>query len=179
MTMSSGSELSRRIGARLRDVPDFPRPGILFKDITPVLGDPSLFRDVVAHLAERFHGEVDVVAGIESRGFIIGGALAAALGTGFTPIRKPGKLPWERVRVEYQLEYGSDALELHVDAVGRGSRVLVVDDVLATGGTAAAAVELVRRLGGDVVAATFLLELAFLSGRSRLPELATSSILVL
>jgi adenine phosphoribosyltransferase len=172
--------LSARVAAALRDVPDFPTPGILFKDITPVLADAPLFQDIIGHFADHYRSEgIDVVAGIESRGFIIGGALAAAMGAGFTPIRKPGKLPHQRVRVEYELEYGTDALEVHIDAVGKGSRVLVVDDVLATGGTAAAAIQLMNQLGADVAGAAFLLELGFLSGRSRLRDVQLSSLLTL
>lgn len=183
MTLATGvgstgdGVLRQRVQDTLRDVPDFPRPGILFKDITPVLADPALFRDVVTGMAAQFRGSgIEVVAGIESRGFILGGALATELGAGFTPIRKPGKLPHQRLRVEYDLEYGSDALEAHIDAVRPGARVLVVDDVLATGGTASAAVQLVRQLGGDVAAAAFLLELGFLDGRRRLPELPLFSL---
>jgi adenine phosphoribosyltransferase len=169
--------LARRVAATIRDIPDFPSPGITFKDITPVLADGGLFRDVIRHLAaERRDGGVDVVAGIESRGFILGGALAAELGASFVPLRKPGKLPHQRIRVEYDLEYGSDALEAHVDAIQPGARVLLVDDVLATGGTAAAAVQLVRQLQGDVVGATFLIELGFLAGRARLPGVSLSAI---
>jgi adenine phosphoribosyltransferase len=171
------SGLEARITAALRDIPDYPRPGILFRDITPVLADRVLFRSITTHIAE-LHAEhrIDTVAGIESRGFILGGAVAAALGAGFAPIRKPGKLPHERIRIAYELEYGEDALEAHVDAVEVGARVLVIDDVLATGGTASAAVQLVRQLGGEVVGATFLLELKFLAGRSRLPDLPVSAI---
>jgi adenine phosphoribosyltransferase len=158
--------------AYIRDVPDFPKPGILFKDITPVLADPPLFHAIIEQMAAQYSdGGVDVVAGVESRGFILGGALAVRLGAGFVPIRKPGRLPHDTIRVEYDLEYGTDSLEVHVDAVRAGARVLVVDDVLATGGTAGAAVELVRRLGGTVHAAAFLLELRFLDGRRRLPGL--------
>jgi adenine phosphoribosyltransferase len=171
--------LSERVAATLRDVPDFPKPGILFKDITPVLADPPLFQAVIDHFAMRHRGDgIDVVAGIESRGFILGGALAVALGTGFVPIRKPGKLPHHRLRVDYDLEYGTDALEAHIDALLPGARVLIVDDVLATGGTAAAAVELVRQLGGSVSGLTFLLELGFLSGRQRLTGLDLSSLVL-
>ncbi|CAN5848088.1 adenine phosphoribosyltransferase [soil metagenome] len=169
--------LPGRVAAALRDVPDFPKPGIVFKDITPVLADPRLFQAVIDHFAERYRGQgIDVVAGIESRGFILGGALAMALGAGFVPIRKPGKLPHHRLRVEYQLEYGSDALEAHVDAVTPGSSVLVIDDVLATGGTASAAIQLIRQLGGTVAAAAFLLELGFLCGRDRLPDVQMSAL---
>jgi adenine phosphoribosyltransferase len=171
--MAAATALTARICAALRDVPDFPKPGIVFKDITPVLADPPLFQDVVEALASHYHESgIDVVAGIESRGFILGGALAIRLGAAFVPIRKPGKLPHDRIRVEYRLEYGTDALEAHIDAVAPGARVLVVDDVLATGGTASAAVELVRRLGGTVHDAAFLLELGFLHGRRRLDGVA-------
>jgi adenine phosphoribosyltransferase len=162
-------ELLGRIHATLRDVPDFPKPGIMFKDITPVLADPPLFQDIIRRIGEVFADEsIDVVAGIESRGFILGGALAVALGAGFVPIRKPGKLPHTSLRVDYHLEYGTDALEAHVDAIRPGARVLIVDDVLATGGTACAAVKLIRLLGGTVAGAAFLLELGFLNGRTRL-----------
>jgi adenine phosphoribosyltransferase len=164
-------ELRSRIDAALRDVPDFPRPGILFKDITPVLADPPLLRDIIRHMANVYADQrIDLVAGVESRGFILGGALAVALGAGFVPIRKPGKLPYERIRVDYELEYGTDALEAHVDAVPAGARVLLVDDVLATGGTARASLDLVRQLGGTVAGAVFLIELAFLGGRQRLQD---------
>jgi adenine phosphoribosyltransferase len=174
------ADLAVRVAAALRDVPDFPKPGIIFKDITPVLADAALFSEIVGHFARQYGGQgIEVVAGIESRGFILGGALATALGAGFTPIRKPGKLPHQRLRVEYDLEYGTDALEAHIDAVRAGARVLVVDDVLATGGTAGAAVQLVRQLGGEVAAAAFLIELSFLDGRRRLPELALSSLVTL
>jgi adenine phosphoribosyltransferase len=170
--------LEHRVGAALRDVPDFPKPGILFKDITPVLADPPLFQAVIEHFAAEYRGqEIAVVAGIESRGFILGGAIAVALGAGFVPIRKPGKLPHDCMRVEYQLEYGADALEAHRDALGPGARVLLVDDVLATGGTAAAAIELVGRLGGTVAGVAFLLELGFLNGRARLGDVPTSVLL--
>jgi adenine phosphoribosyltransferase len=172
------SSLAARVAAGLRDVPDFPKPGILFKDITPVLSDAPLFQEIIAHFADRYRTEgIDVVAGIESRGFILGGALAAALGAGFAPIRKPGKLPHQRLRVEYDLEYGTDALEAHVDAVTSGTRVLIIDDVLATGGTAAAAIQLMRQLDADVAAVAFLLELGFLSGRDRLPGVPLSAVL--
>jgi adenine phosphoribosyltransferase len=164
--------LAQEVRAGIRDVPDFPKPGILFKDITPVLADSGLLRRAVRAMAAPFDAaRVDAVAGIESRGFIFGAAVALELGAGFVPIRKPGKLPHDCRRVDYQLEYGADALEAHSDALGSGARVIIVDDVLATGGTAAAAADLLRLLGGDVLGATFLLELGFLSGRARLPEL--------
>jgi len=165
--------LEQRIRERIRDVPDFPRPGITFKDITPLLADAALLRDVVARMAELVQDlRIDVVAGIESRGFIFGAPVALAIGAGFTPIRKPGKLPHRTLRVDYELEYGTDALEAHMDGVLAGQRVLLIDDVLATGGTAAGGLRLVQQLGGDVIAAGFLLELGFLAGRERLGELA-------
>jgi adenine phosphoribosyltransferase len=153
----------------IRDIPDFPQPGIIFKDITPILGDAALFQDIVVHLAEQLAAErIDVVAGIESRGFIFGAPLAMQLGAGFVPIRKPGKLPADTVRVDYALEYGTDALEAHADAIQAGQRVLIADDVLATGGTAAAAARLVRQLHGDVVGFCILVELSVLGGRQKL-----------
>lgn len=165
----SKAELQARLRAAVRDVPDFPQPGILFKDITPVLSDAALFNDIIDHLAQRFEPlRIDVVAGIESRGFIFGAPLAKELKAGFVPIRKPGKLPAQRIRVDYALEYGSDALEAHADAIAPGSRVLIVDDVLATGGTARAAAQLVQQLQGDVAAFCILIELTFLHGRERL-----------
>jgi len=168
-----------RVRATIRDVPDFPKPGIIFKDITPVLADAALFRDLIEAMAAVYREQdVAVVAGIESRGFILGGALAAALGAGFIPIRKPGKLPHDRRRVDYSLEYGTDSLEAHVDAVSHGTRVLVVDDVLATGGTASAAIQLVQELGGNVIGVAFLIELAFLSGRDRLHAVPSSALVM-
>lgn len=157
--------------AAIRDVPDFPKPGIVFKDITPILNRPALFREAVGLFVDRHRdGRIDQVAGIESRGFIFGAAIAHALGAGFVPVRKEGKLPAETIAASYELEYGRATLELHTDAVGEGARVLVVDDLLATGGTAAATHELFRRLGAEVVELDFLVELAFLSGRARLPD---------
>ena len=172
------SELLLRARAAIRDVPDFPQPGILFKDITPVLADPALFRDVIDYFAETYSSaEVDVVVGIESRGFIFGAPLALELGAAFVPIRKPGKLPYEKVRIDYALEYGNDSLEAHRDAVAHGQRVLVVDDVLATGGTASAATRLVKQLGGEVVGVCFLVELGFLNGRQKLDSVEVHSLL--
>ena len=154
---------------RIRDVPDFPKPGILFKDITPLLLDAGAFRRAVELMAAPFRdAEATRVVSIESRGFLLGAPIALALDAGLVPIRKPGKLPSERGRVEYALEYGTDALEMHSDAVGARDRVLVVDDVLATGGTADAAAKLVRAHGAAVVGFTFLIELDFLKGRARL-----------
>jgi len=153
----------------IRDVPDFPKPGILFKDITPLLLDPGVFRRAVELMATPFAGvRVTRVVSIESRGFLLGAPVALALEAGLVPIRKPGKLPAARERVEYALEYGTDALEMHRDAVGGADRVLIVDDVLATGGTAEAAAKLVRTHGAEVVGFTFLIELDFLKGRERL-----------
>jgi adenine phosphoribosyltransferase len=155
--------------ALIRDVPDFPMPGILFRDVTPLLRDPGGLRQVVDALAARYRGqEIDVVAGIESRGFLFGAPLALALGVGFVPIRKLGKLPADRITREYALEYGTNALEMHRDAVRPGERVLLIDDLLATGGTARAASELIEELGAHVAEVAFLIELAFLNGRAAL-----------
>lgn len=152
----------------LRDVPGFPKPGIVFKDITPVLADADAFAAAIANMAAPWRAAPpDAIAGIESRGFILGAALALELHCGFVPIRKPGKLPAKTLAQDYQLEYGSDRLEIHADALPPGARVLVVDDVLATGGTLRAATALLRRLGADVVGADVLVELAFLHGRAR------------
>jgi len=163
----------------IRDVPDFPQPGIIFKDITPLLADKATFKGVVeqvcSHWAER---PPDVVTAIEARGFIPGGAVALGLGAGFVPIRKPGKLPWKTVSQDYQLEYGSDQLQIHEDAVKPGQTVLIVDDVLATGGTAAAATQLIRKLGGVVLGIHVLIELSFLGGRDRLHGIEVVSELV-
>lgn len=157
------------LAALVRDVPDFPSPGILFRDITPLLADPRAFAEVIDWFAARFRDAgVELVAGVESRGFIVGAPLAVALGAGFVPIRKVGKLPAATVRRGYSLEYGTSELELHADALRPGQRVLLVDDVLATGGTAAASAELVDEIGGELVAAAFLIELAFLGGREKL-----------
>jgi adenine phosphoribosyltransferase len=153
----------------IRDVPDFPKPGIMFKDITPLLLDPRRFRRAVELMAAPFgESKVGRVVSIESRGFLLGAPIALLLEAGLVPIRKPGKLPAARGRVEYALEYGTDALEMHRDAVGQGDRVLIVDDVLATGGTAEAAARLVRTHGAQLVGFTFLIELDFLKGRERL-----------
>ena len=158
-----------RVRRAFRDVPDFPKPGILFKDITPVLADPALFRSVIDHFAARHRAQPPAkIAAIESRGFIFGAALADRLGVGFVPIRKKGKLPHKTVEVTYDLEYGTATIEAHVDAFAAGETVLIIDDVLATGGTAAAAVELVEKIGGRVVELDFLVELSFLPGRTRL-----------
>ena len=157
---------------RIRDVPDFPQPGIVFKDITPLLLDPQALDAAIAELAAWARPfDVDLVVAAEARGFILGAALARELGVGFVPARKPGKLPHETVSAEYMLEYGVDTLELHADALAHGTRVLVHDDLIATGGTARAVCDLVERLGGVVAGAAFVIELAFLSGRGKLAEL--------
>ena len=152
----------------VRDIRDFPKPGIVFKDITPLLAAGSALHSVVEQISERYRGAVDMVLGVESRGFIVGAAVAYRLGLGLALVRKPGKLPHETYAARYELEYGSDTLEIHRDAFGDKSRVLIVDDLLATGGTASAAVELVRRLDGEVAACAFIIELTFLKGRQRL-----------
>jgi adenine phosphoribosyltransferase len=155
--------------AKIRHVPDFPKAGILFYDITTLLQEPEGFRAAVDSLALPFHDQsVDLVVAIESRGFIFGAAVADRIGAGFSPVRKPGKLPSSCVRASYELEYGSDSLEMHDDAVKPGQRVLIVDDLLATGGTARAATDLVRRLGGEVQGLAFLIELVALNGRAKL-----------
>ncbi|HZA51451.1 MAG TPA: adenine phosphoribosyltransferase [Myxococcaceae bacterium] len=158
-----------RIRQLIRDVPDFPKAGITFKDITPVLSDPSAMREVIDAMAEQWRGRrVDKVIGIESRGFLFASPLAYVLGAGCAVVRKPGKLPWKTIREVYALEYGTDALEMHVDALAPGERALVVDDVLATGGTAGAAGRLVTRQGAEVLGYAFVIELGFLRGADRL-----------
>jgi adenine phosphoribosyltransferase len=152
----------------IRNIPDFPKPGIMFKDITPLLADGAALRWTIDHLSERYRGTVDIVLGIESRGFIIGAALAYALGVGIAIVRKPGKLPGQTFSAQYALEYGHDQLEIHRDAFGDATRVLIVDDLLATGGTASAAIQLVEQLRGEIVECAFVIELAFLHGRERL-----------
>jgi adenine phosphoribosyltransferase len=155
----------------LRDVPDFPQPGIVFKDLTPLLADVDSFRYTVDAIADHAAGlTVDKVVGIEARGFIFAAAVAYRLGAGFVPVRKPGKLPWKTVTETYELEYGTDSLDVHGDAITAGEAVYVVDDVLATGGTAAAACRLVNRLGGAIAGLAFVVELGFLEGRAKLPK---------
>jgi len=157
------------LSSLIRDVPDFPKPGITFKDITPALRDPSALAQAIAELAAPWTGRsVTSVVGIEARGFIFAPAVALELGAGFVPARKPGKLPWTSVRQAYGLEYGTDAIEMHIDAVRPGDRILVIDDVLATGGTASAAITLIRRQGATVIGCGFLVELGFLNGRQKL-----------
>jgi adenine phosphoribosyltransferase len=160
----------------IRDIPDFPKKGIVFKDITPLLLDASAFRETVETLSAPYLNRVDVVLGIESRGFIIGAAVAYHLGTGLALVRKPGKLPAATFEARYDLEYGTDGLQIHQDAFRSGSRVLIVDDLLATGGTAAATIDLVRRTGGEVVACAFVIELTALGGRKRLRPVEVSSL---
>lgn len=157
------------LASKIRDVPDFPRPGIVFKDIMPLIGDADGLRETVERLAEWSEPRrPDIVMGAEARGYITGGALACKLGCGFVAARKPGKLPWRTVAAKYALEYGFDQLEIHADAIRPGQRVLVHDDVLATGGTAKATVELVEQLGAEVVGLPFIIELTFLNGRAKL-----------
>lgn len=163
----------------IRDIPDFPRTGVLFRDITPLLADQALFGDACALMAAPFRGAgITHVISIESRGFLFGAPIAIALGAGVIPVRKPGKLPYRTAREAYALEYGTDVLEVHEDALSDGARVLIADDVLATGGTAAATERLVRRMGALVVGSTFLIELAFLGGRALLPPQQVESQIV-
>jgi adenine phosphoribosyltransferase len=165
--VTSGAALDLR--DRVRDVPDFPKPGIVFKDLMPLVADPTYFRETIDRLeALARPKQPDIILGAEARGFIFGGALADRLSCGFVPARKPGKLPWETVEATYDLEYGTDRLQVHADAISKGTRVIVHDDVLATGGTARAKTELVEALGGEVVGLLFVVELAFLNGRDKL-----------
>ena len=177
MAVSAAQEQLRRL---VRDVPDFPKPGILFRDLTPLMRDPASWQEVIRQLAEVCERlQPDLIVGIESRGFIVGTALATMVQLGFVPVRKPGKLPGEVTGVDYDLEYGSDRLEIHSDALAEGARVLVVDDLLATGGTAAACAELVQTAGGQLCGFGFVAELAALEGRRRLPqELPVESLLI-
>jgi adenine phosphoribosyltransferase len=163
------SETTLDLRDRIRDVPDFPKPGIMFKDVMPLVADPVYFRETIDRLEELARPlRPDIILGAEARGFIFGGALADRLGCGFVAARKPGKLPWQTVEVVYALEYGTDSLQVHADAIGDGARVIVHDDVLATGGTAKAKVDLVEQLGGEVVGVLFVIELSFLNGRDKL-----------
>lgn len=169
--MSAHETLLQDIQNAVRNVPDFPKPGIQFKDITPVLADPRLFAGCIELLTANLKpGEVDFVVGIDARGFIFAAAAAMRLKAGFVPVRKKGKLPYHTHEESYDLEYGSNTIAIHVDAVHRGSRVLLVDDLLATGGTAAAAAQLLARLGAKIVGVSFVIELAFLNGRAKLPD---------
>jgi adenine phosphoribosyltransferase len=164
--------------ARVRDVPDFPKPGILFRDLTPLMGDGAALREAIDMLAAAaVRHRPELIVAIESRGFIFGAPVAASLGVGFVPVRKPGKLPHKTRRRSYDLEYGTDALEMHADAVVKGARVVIVDDLLATGGTAAATADLVAEIGGEVVGATFVVELEVLRGRDRLAGIPVDALL--
>ena len=164
--------------AKIREVPDFPKPGILFYDITTLLRDGDAFREVIDRMAEAVKGErIDLVVGMESRGFIFAAPLADRLGAGFVPVRKLGKLPAETIEVEYDLEYGTATREIHRDAITRGQRVLVVDDLLATGGTVLGTIELVRRLGGEIAGLSFMVELTALDGRAKLGEFAIHTLI--
>jgi adenine phosphoribosyltransferase len=179
--LSSGADRDARralLRSHVRDVPDFPKPGILFRDLTPLMGNGAAMREAVDMLAEAaVHHRPQLIVAIESRGFIFGAPVAASLGVGFVPVRKPGKLPHKTRRRDFDLEYGTDALEMHADAVVHGARVVIVDDLLATGGTAAATVELVREIGGEVVGAAFVVELALLRGRDRLAGVPVDTLL--
>lgn len=173
--MSNDIETIRRA---IRDVKDFPKPGIVFKDITPLLANGNLFAKTIDLLAARYQDQrIDTVLGIESRGFIVGAALAYKLGAGFSVVRKPGKLPYETHKASYELEYGTDALEIHVDALAPKARVIICDDLIATGGTATATAELVSKLGGTVVECAFVIELSFLKGREKLKKFGVYSLL--
>jgi adenine phosphoribosyltransferase len=170
--------MTNHLRSLIRDVPDFPSPGILFKDITPLLNDSAGFRYAVSKMIEPFAGSgITVVAGIESRGFIFGAAMASVMDCRFIPVRKPGKLPWKKERIEYDLEYGSDALEIHADALRPGDRLLIVDDVLATGGTLAAAISLAQATRASILGASLLLELEFLRAREKLSDLEIHTVL--
>lgn len=165
--------------AKIREIRNFPTEGVLFKDITTLLREPQAFKDVVTQLALQYtQAQVELVVAVESRGFIFGGALAAELGAGFVPVRKLGKLPGKTIEVEYELEYGRDALAIHEDAIQAGQRVLAVDDLLATGGTMAATLRLIEQLGGHVVGVAFLIELAFLKGREKIKRYPLHSLIV-
>jgi adenine phosphoribosyltransferase len=175
--VAGGEDIADLISSRIRDIADYPQPGVMFKDITPLLADGAAFAAVVSALASGYDG-VDKVAGIEARGFILAAPVAIQLRAGFVPVRKQGKLPGPTYAQSYDLEYGSATVEVHQDAFAPGERVLVVDDVLATGGTGSATAELVRKAGAEVAAIAVIMELSFLNGRSRLPDAAIRSLLV-
>ena len=161
----------QRLESKIRAIPGFPRPGVVFRDITPLVGDPAMLRLAVNQLVRPFIGEpVDAVAGMEARGFIFGALAAQELNVGFVPLRKPGKLPYDVQSVSFELEYGRASLEAHIDAINPGDRILLVDDLIATGGTASASCELIERLGGEIAACAFVIELDDLAGRARLPD---------
>jgi adenine phosphoribosyltransferase len=168
----------QRLDAYIRNIPDFPEPGIQFKDITPLVKDPAMLKLAVHQLIHPFLGqEITAIAGMEARGFIFGSLAAWEMGVGFIPLRKPGKLPYDAESISYDLEYGSASLEVHIDALEKGDKVLLVDDLLATGGTAAASCELVEKLGAEVVACAFVVELDFLKGRDKLSKYQTHSLI--
>jgi adenine phosphoribosyltransferase len=168
-----------RVRAAIRDIPDFPKPGIVFKDITPILNDGKIFAEVIGGLTARYQSlRIDKIAAMESRGFIFGAPLAENIGAGFVPLRKFGKLPYATVSETFNLEYGTETLEVHTDAIAPGERVVIIDDLLATGGTAEASTRLVRRIGGEVVEMAFVVELAFLGGRKRLSGIPVYSMVV-
>lgn len=175
----SGQPIAELVASRLRDIKDFPEPGVVFKDFTPLLSDGAALQAVVREIAGRFRGRVDAVVGIEARGFIIGAAVAYELGVGFVPVRKAGKLPGETLHADYDLEYGNASIEVHADAFVAGQRVVVLDDVLATGGTAAATCDLLERAGAEVVAFDAVIEITFLGGRARLEGREVHAILPL
>ena len=177
--MNQSPITTAEIEQAIRTIPDFPKPGILFKDITPVLADPRLFAGVIDLLTANYQpGSVDAVVGIDARGFILAAAAALKLQTGFVPVRKKGKLPFDTHEESYELEYGSNTVAIHVDAVKPGARVLLVDDLLATGGTAAAAISLLKKLGANILEVNFLIELSFLHGRKKLSDIPTHSLVV-
>ncbi len=168
----------QRLESKVRAIPDFPRPGVVFRDITPLVSDPAMLRLTIHQLVQPFIGEpIDAVAGMEARGFIFGALSAQELNVGFVPLRKPGKLPYDVQSVSYRLEYGTASLEAHIDAINPGDRILLVDDLIATGGTASASCELVERLGGEIAACAFVIELNDLGGRGRLPGRRVHSLL--
>ena len=169
--------MEEKVKKLIRDIPDFPKPGIIFKDITPLLKHGPTFSELIEHFADRYRDkDVEVFVGIESRGFIFGAAVAKALGKGFIPIRKPGKLPYQTIGVDYELEYGTDRVEMHVDAVHPGDRVVLVDDLLATGGTAAAAVQMLQQAEANLLEVCFVIELSFLDGLKKLDGAPTYSV---
>jgi adenine phosphoribosyltransferase len=175
--MTDRAATSAEISAAIRNIPNFPKPGIQFKDITPVLADGRLFAATIDHLLTGFKpGDIDAVVGIDARGFIFAGAAALRLGCGFVPVRKKGKLPFDTYEASYDLEYGSNTIAMHIDAVKPGSRVALIDDVLATGGTAAAAVELLKKGGAQIVEVGFVIELGFLNGRAKLGDVPVRSV---
>lgn len=172
------AHIGEELKAHIRNIPDFPKKGIVFRDITTLLQDPAAFRKANDCFFEHYRSrEIDKVVSIESRGFVFGSVLASRVGAGFVPVRKPNKLPFRKLREEYQLEYGTDALEIHADSIQKGEQVLVIDDLLATGGTASASCSLVRRLGGEIKGVAFLIELAFLKGREKLPDVEVFSVI--